>query len=775
MTMPSLFPFFDKKSSAKKDTLKDTAKRFAGKLSTPPFTYCLDFPKPNEPIGTSLVTIRGWIAAKSPIERPVLKNAEGTVSQPLVMVSRPDVEADYPQDFALGFQTYISVIDLLRSQAWQIQFVIDNQSYHIPVDFTISPQYLAELQRKSCAFQPFSYQIDSPSFNEEVTSKVIGFRGWIVADGPIENPILRNAGSYRKTLETIARPDVAADYPHQFVLGFQHPVSVKELVPGEAWNWSIHFSIHGRAYQFLIPFSMSQQAFDLSKHQSSAGQPFKCIIESPIAEQEITTSKVLLKGWITSFDFPLKEPALCNASQEHCYPLETINRPDVLADYPHQYILGFQKEFLARDLAADHAWFLRFFLDDQEQKFPIHFSVSRKILLDETLEKKPIPPFEYWIDSPALNAVINKTFVVIRGWIVSKSPLSELTLRNTGTHIYPLALEDRPDVAVSYPGQYVTGYRHFLPITVLNPQESWSVHFQLDNQDYSFSIPFSISPQAFEEFWTKKQQKLQKILPVLRCPVCAHETLEYTPETIQCPNCSSSFKSNEIQYNFLTPDLIEYGAVKSTANISANGYDHLCQELIKKNPDGLILDNGCGLRDYYHNTNVVNFEIVEYPSTDVVGIGEKLPFKSNVFDVVFSFAVLEHVRNPFECAKEIIRVLKPGGLLYIQVPFLQPFHGYPDHYYNMTSSGLKNLFEKEIEIIESGVQDVGAPIWCLSWFLNSYIKGLPADVAENFKQLKVADLIAHPMAYLEQDFVTQLSESVKDELASVTYLVGKKM
>jgi hypothetical protein len=26
------------------------------------------------------------------------------------------------------------------------------------------------------------------------------------------------------------------------------------------------------------------------------------------------------------------------------------------------------------------------------------------------------------------------------------------------------------------------------------------------------------------------------------------------------------------------------------------------------------------------------------------------------------------------------------------VPFLQPLHGYPHHYYNMTGEGLRNLF-----------------------------------------------------------------------------------
>jgi len=87
----------------------------------------------------------------------------------------------------------------------------------------------------------------------------------------------------------------------------------------------------------------------------------------------------------------------------------------------------------------------------------------------------------------------------------------------------------------------------------------------------------------------------------------------------------------------------------------------------------LVLDCGAGFRDMYY-PNVVNYEIVAYPTTDVLGVGEELPFKDNSFDVVISVAVLEHVRYPWRCADEIARVLKSGGTLVAMVPFLQPLH-----------------------------------------------------------------------------------------------------
>jgi hypothetical protein len=36
--------------------------------------------------------------------------------------------------------------------------------------------------------------------------------------------------------------------------------------------------------------------------------------------------------------------------------------------------------------------------------------------------------------------------------------------------------------------------------------------------------------------------------------------------------------------------------------------------------------------------------------------------------------------------------VRPGGRIFAAVPFLQPYHAYPDHYYNMTAGGLRNLF-----------------------------------------------------------------------------------
>lgn len=50
------------------------------------------------------------------------------------------------------------------------------------------------------------------------------------------------------------------------------------------------------------------------------------------------------------------------------------------------------------------------------------------------------------------------------------------------------------------------------------------------------------------------------------------------------------------------------------------------------------------------------------------GVGENLPFSDSSFDCVMSWYTLEHVQDLKACIKEMIRVTKPGGGVYIVCP-----------------------------------------------------------------------------------------------------------
>ena len=238
------------------------------------------------------------------------------------------------------------------------------------------------------------------------------------------------------------------------------------------------------------------------------------------------------------------------------------------------------------------------------------------------------------------------------------------------------------------------------------------------------------------------------------------------------PLLKGKFKREKLNFNFLSQSF-NAGNIKKSEHVSSHDYDKVARKMISKYSEGLILDCGAGFRNKYYE-NIINFEVEPYQTTDVVGLADNLPFKNNSLDAVLCLNVLEHVPDPFKVAKEIIRILKENGELYCVVPFLQPYHAYPDHFYNMSSSGLKNLFREGMEIKKSFVYKSGHPIHSLSWILNSWSSCLNSKTREKFLQMKVIDLMNDPYDQLTEDYVEELDHRQVEELASTTSILAVK-
>jgi len=56
----------------------------------------------------------------------------------------------------------------------------------------------------------------------------------------------------------------------------------------------------------------------------------------------------------------------------------------------------------------------------------------------------------------------------------------------------------------------------------------------------------------------------------------------------------------------------------------------------------------------------------------VVGNGQHIPFRDELFDLVIATGVFEYFENPHEAARDIRRVLKPGGSLIVSVGSVVP-------------------------------------------------------------------------------------------------------
>jgi len=106
-------------------------------------------------------------------------------------------------------------------------------------------------------------------------------------------------------------------------------------------------------------------------------------------------------------------------------------------------------------------------------------------------------------------------------------------------------------------------------------------------------------------------------------------------------------------------------------------------------PGARLLDLGCGPRDQAAPTEHwgASYVGIDYSSAqaDLLADAHAIPFRDGTFDVVLSYAVLEHLYHPFLAAREVARVLRPGGVYVGTVSQGEPFH---DSFFHHTAWGL---------------------------------------------------------------------------------------
>jgi SAM-dependent methyltransferase len=235
------------------------------------------------------------------------------------------------------------------------------------------------------------------------------------------------------------------------------------------------------------------------------------------------------------------------------------------------------------------------------------------------------------------------------------------------------------------------------------------------------------------------------------------------------PVSARSFGS---QINFISPEIKAEFAIPDSPPISANEYGGPFIDEVLNHPERLCLDVGAGLRSRYIG-NFVNADVYPSISTDVVCVGEDMPFESAQFDYVICLAVLEHTRRPWEVASEICRVLKPGGKLLVDYPFLVGVHGFPHHYFNATPQGAISLFEGGCDIQSSTIGSNQHPLHALRWILAAWQQGLDADNRKIFESLSVKQLLGMPIEMqLRQSYCTDLSEEMTRCVAAGSTLVA---
>lgn len=140
-----------------------------------------------------------------------------------------------------------------------------------------------------------------------------------------------------------------------------------------------------------------------------------------------------------------------------------------------------------------------------------------------------------------------------------------------------------------------------------------------------------------------------------------------------------------------------------------------------------LLDAGAGEGQYksaFSHTYYVGVDLAvgdtqwSYDDLDIIGSLIQIPLEQAVFDAVLCTQVLEHVPEPEKVLREIQRVLKPGGKLFLTVPQSWHQHQKPHDYYRYTSFGIRYLLEKVGLQIES-LEPMGGYFWFLAFQLSN--------------------------------------------------------
>jgi len=82
-----------------------------------------------------------------------------------------------------------------------------------------------------------------------------------------------------------------------------------------------------------------------------------------------------------------------------------------------------------------------------------------------------------------------------------------------------------------------------------------------------------------------------------------------------------------------------------------------------------------------------------------VGKVEELPYIDGAFDVVFCTDVLEHVENLLLASRELVRVVKPGGILIVRVPYKEDLSLYLQDDYPYRLAHLRNFDEYSLRLL----------------------------------------------------------------------------
>lgn len=291
-------------------------------------------------------------------------------------------------------------------------------------------------------------------------------------------------------------------------------------------------------------------------------------------------------------------------------------------------------------------------------------------------------------------------------------------------------------------------------------------------------------------------ESLDRVEPLLRCPATGKPLVKdrdgyHTPdaEPVVYPVIDGKPVLIDFARSVLTPDTVCGSAAESPIQRPGEGRGRrLLKALLfpaKKSTrtnvrgllDALPRDRtssvlvigggtiGQGMEELYAHprTNIIALDIYRSANVQLIADAHAIPLCDNAVDAVVIQAVLEHVLEPQTVVDEIWRVLRPGGIVYAETPFLQQVHEGPYDFMRFTESGHRYLFRR-FSLLQSGVS--GGPGTQLLWSIDYFFRSL-------FRSRVAGKLFKAGFAWLRL-FDPLMRRDHASDTASGTYFLGRK-
>jgi SAM-dependent methyltransferase len=282
---------------------------------------------------------------------------------------------------------------------------------------------------------------------------------------------------------------------------------------------------------------------------------------------------------------------------------------------------------------------------------------------------------------------------------------------------------------------------------------------------------------------------------VLACPVCGGG-INTAVDNVNCDSCALVYPVVDGRPVLLRPDnkLFQIGDYVDartkpfgrsrwakyvpgiTADLAAKRVlNVLRQTLDRLGPARILVVGGGCQREWLDDQlrhhvkhEIIYSDIDTAADVDMFCDGHDLPCKSGQFDAVITTAVLEHVIYPEKVVLEITRVLKTGGLVYSEVPFIQQVHEGAYDFTRYTLSGHRRLFNKFNEL-DAGM--TAGPGSALAWSIESFVLSFFQSAKIRLVATGISRVFCSPLKYCDR-FLS--SRPAAMDGACGTYFFGRK-